>query len=89
MVIVLSILIGLIIASAFSAILVYATDLMPRHTGIVAGLFYGLSFGVAGLGSALFGWVADATSIQFVFEISTLLPLIGIIAVFLPKMKQN
>lgn len=84
----LTIVIGLVIASAFSAILVFATDLMPRHTGVVAGLFYGLSFGAAGIGSAFFGWVADRTSVELVFQISTLLPLMGIIAGFLPKMDK-
>jgi len=86
----LSVVIGIIIASAFSAILVFATDLMPHHTGIVAGLFYGLSFGAGGVGSALFGYVADSWGIDSVFKISTLLPLIGACAIFLPKMrKQN
>lgn len=84
-----SVVIGLIISSAFPAILVFATDLLPEHTGIVAGIFYGLSFGIAGLGSSVFGWVADKTSVQFVFQISTLLPFLGILAVFLPKMKRN
>ena len=76
-------------ASAFSAILVFASDLMPHNTGVVAGIFYGLSFGIAGIGSSFFGWLADQTSIQYVFEVSTLLPLLGIIAVFLPKMKKD
>lgn len=84
----LSVVIGLIISSAFSAILVFATDLMPNHTGIVAGLFYGLSFGIAGIGSSFFGWLADRTSVGFVFQVSTLLPFIGIVAAFLPKMKR-
>ncbi len=84
-----SIVIGLIISSAFSAILVYATDLLPTHTGIVAGIFYGLSFGIAGLGSSFFGWLADQTSILFIFKISTLLPLLGAIAVYLPKMRKE
>lgn len=87
--ILLSVAIGLIIASAFSAILVYATDLMPAHTGVVAGIFYGLSFGLGGLGSSFFGWLADRTSILFIFKVSTLLPLLGIIAVYLPKMKKE
>lgn len=87
--ILLSVAIGLIIASAFSAILVYATDLMPAHTGVVAGIFYGLSFGLGGLGSSFFGWLADQTGILFVFKVSTLLPLLGIIAVYLPKMKKE
>ncbi len=85
----LSVVIGIIIASAFSAILVYATELTPRHTGTIAGLFYGLSFGLGGLGSSFFGWLADQTSILFIFKISTLLPLLGIIAVYLPKMKKE
>ena len=87
--ILLSIIIGIIIASAFSAILVFATDLMPHHTGIVAGLFYGLSFGVGGVGSALFGYVADSWGIDSVLKISTLLPLIGVCAIFLPKMRRQ
>lgn len=87
--IILSAIIGLIIASAFSAILVYATDLMPNHIGTIAGIFYGLSFGLGGLGSTFFGWLADQTSILFVFKVSTLLPLLGIIAVYLPKMKRE
>ena len=84
-----AVVIGLIISSAFSAILVYATDLLPGRTGVVAGIFYGLSFGLAGLGSSFFGWLADQTSILFIFKISTLLPLLGIIAVYLPKMKKD
>lgn len=85
----LSIVIGMVMASAFSAIMVFATDLMPERTGVIAGIFYGLSFGIAGIGSSFFGWLADATSIQMVFEVSTLLPLMGILAVFLPKMRQQ
>ncbi len=85
----LTIVIGTIMASAFSAILVYATDLTPQHTGTIAGLFYGLSFGLAGLGSSFFGWLADQTSIFYIFKISTSLPLLGIIAFYLPKMKKE
>ena len=85
----LSIVIGIVMASAFSAILVYATDLMPYHTGTVAGIFYGLSFGLGGLGSSFFGWLADQTSILFIFKVSALLPLLGIIAIYLPKMKKE
>lgn len=87
--VILSIVISIIMASAFSAIMVFATDLMPENTGVIAGIFYGLSFGIAGIGSSFFGWLADRTSIQFIFEVSTLLPLLGIIAVFLPKMKKS
>lgn len=87
--IVLSILAGFIIASAFSAILVYATDLMPDKVGIIAGIFFGLMFGIGGLGSALFGWMADYTGIEFVFRVSTILPLIGGIAWFLPNLNGS
>ncbi len=86
-VIVLSVIIGLVIASAFSAIVVYATDLMPDKVGMVAGLFFGLMFGLGGIGSAFFGWLADMTSIEYIFRISSLLPLLGIIAGFLPNIK--
>ena len=87
--IVLSILAGFIIASAFSAILVYATDLMPDKVGMIAGIFFGLMFGIGGLGSALFGWMADYTGIEFVFSVSTILPLIGGIAWFLPNLNGS
>ncbi len=80
---------GVIISSAFASIVVYATELMPDKIGMVAGLFFGLSFGLGGLGSAFFGWLAEVTSIEFVFQVSTLLPFIGIIAVFLPDLKKN
>ena len=68
--------------------MVFATDLMPESTGSIAGIFYGLSFGFAGIGSSFFGWLADRSDMQFVFQVSTLLPLMGIIAVFLPKMHK-
>lgn len=77
---------GLIIASAFSSIVVYATDLMPdKKVGLIAGIFFGLMFGLGGLGSAFFGWLADKTSIEFIFQVSSYLPLLGIIAGFLPN----
>ncbi len=76
---------GLIIASAFSSIVVYATDLMPDKVGLIAGIFFGLMFGLGGLGSAFFGWLADKTSIEFIFKVSAYLPLLGIIAGFLPN----
>ena len=85
--IVMAVLSGLIIASAFSAIVVYATDLMPDKVGMVAGIFFGLMFGLGGIGSAFFGWLADLTSIEFIFEISTWLPLLGVIALFLPDVR--
>lgn len=76
---------GLIIASAFSSIVVYATDLMPDKVGLIAGIFFGLMFGLGGLGSAFFGWLADKTSIEFIFQVSSYLPVLGIIAGFLPN----
>lgn len=85
---VMAVLSGLIIASAFSAILVYATDLKPDKLGMVAGVFYGLMFGLGGIGSAFFGWLADLTSIDFIFKISTWLPLLGVVAVRLPNVRQ-
>ena len=80
---------GLVIASAFSAILVYATDLMPGKVGMISGVFFGLMFGLGGIGSAFFGWLADRTSIDFIFRVSAWLPLLGIIAGFLPDMKEK
>ena len=88
-VIVIATIIGLIIASAFSAIVVYATDLKPDKVGMVAGIFFGLMFGLGGIGSAFFGWLADVTSIDFIFKVSTWLPLLGIIAVMLPDIKPT
>ncbi|MDE5648025.1 MAG: MFS transporter [Muribaculaceae bacterium] len=88
MTIVLAVVIGLVISSAFSAILVFATELKPAHVGTIAGLFFGLSFGLGGIGAAFFGWLAEKTSIEFVFQVSTLLPLLGIVAAFLPDMRK-
>lgn len=85
--IVFAVLIGLIIASAFSAILVFATDLLPNKIGLVAGLFFGFMFGMGGIGSAVLGAIADDTSIGYVFKICAFLPLMGIITAFLPNLK--
>ena len=87
--IILSVIIGLVISSTFSAILVYATELMPGKVGMVAGIFFGLSFGLGGIGSAFFGWLADLTSVEYIFRISTLLPLLGIVAAFLPDIEHK
>ena len=87
--IMLAVLSGLIISSAFSAILVYATDLMPGRVGMIAGIFFGLTFGLGGIGSAFFGWLADLTSIDFIFHVCTLLPLLGIVAGLLPDIGQK
>ncbi|MFU1859435.1 MFS transporter [Sphingobacterium sp. CZ-UAM] len=86
---ILSILIGLIISSAFSAILVYATELIPGKVGMIAGLFFGLAFGMGGIGSALLGWLADKTSIEHVFDICAYLPLIGIATGLLPNIEHH
>lgn len=86
---VLSVIIGLVLASAFSAILVYATELLPGKVGLVAGLFFGFAFGMAGLGSAILGKLADMTSIEYVFQVCAFLPLIGIITGFLPNLETK
>ena len=87
--VIMSVLTGLIIASAFSAIVVYATDLKPDKMGMIAGVFFGLMFGLGGIGSAFFGWLADFTSIEFIFKVSTWLPILGIIAVWLPDVRPG
>jgi FSR family fosmidomycin resistance protein-like MFS transporter len=81
---VLSVVIGVVLSSAFSAILVYAQELMPHRVGLVSGLFFGLAFGMGGLGSALLGKLADHTSVIYVFNVCSYLPLIGLLTVFLP-----
>jgi len=86
---VLSIIIGTIMSSAFPAILVYAQELLPKKLGMVSGLFYGFAFGMGGLGSALLGNLADHTGIEYVYHICAYLPLIGIIAYFLPNLKKS
>ncbi|MFT3703944.1 MAG: MFS transporter [Agriterribacter sp.] len=80
---------GVIIASAFSAILVYAQELVPGKIGMVSGLFFGFAFGMGGLGSALLGLLADHTSVNFVFEVCAYLPLLGIVTVFLPDLRKT
>lgn len=81
---VLSAIIGVIIASAFSAIIVYAQQLVPNRVGMISGLFFGFAFGVAGVGAALLGMVADAKGILFVYHVCSFLPLLGLLTVFLP-----
>jgi FSR family fosmidomycin resistance protein-like MFS transporter len=85
---VLSVLIGVVLASAFSVILVYAQELVPGKVGLIAGLFFGFAFGIAGIGSVLLGVLADYTSIFFVFELCAWLPLLGLLTVFLPKVES-
>jgi FSR family fosmidomycin resistance protein-like MFS transporter len=86
---VLAVIIGIVIASAFSAILVFAQELMPGKVGMVSGLFFGFAFGMGGLGSAVLGYVADQASIEYVYKLSSFLPLIGIFTYFLPNMKKK
>ena len=81
--------IGLILSSAFSAILVYAQDLVPGKLGLVSGLFFGFAFGMGGIGSAVLGGLADHTSINFVFLVYSFLPLIGLLTAFLPDLNRQ
>jgi len=81
---VLTVIVGLVLASAFAAILVYAQDLAPGRIGAISGLFYGLAFGMGGIGAAVLGRLADLTSIDFVYRVCAFLPTIGLLAVFLP-----
>lgn len=85
--VVLSVPIGFILASAFSAMLVYAQELLPGRVGMISGLFFGLAFGIAAVGAALLGWIADLTSIGFVFHLCSFLPAIGLLTMFLPGTK--
>lgn len=85
--VVLSIVIGLVIASAFSAILVYAQELVPGNIGMISGVFFGFAFGMGGIGAAVLGEVADHTNIYFVYHICSYLPAIGILTAFLPNLK--
>ncbi len=86
---VLMIVIGVIISSAFPAIIVYAQELVPKKLGLVSGLFYGFAFGMGALGSALLGILADHTSIGYVYKICSFFPLMGIICYFLPNLKKK
>jgi FSR family fosmidomycin resistance protein-like MFS transporter len=86
---VLTVPIGLILASAFPAIVVYAQELMPGRTGTVAGLFFGFAFGMGGVGAAVLGKIADATSITFVYELCAFLPLLGLLAALLPNVERE
>ena len=86
---VLTVIIGLILASAFPAILVFAQELIPGKFGMISGLFYGFSFGMGGLGAAVLGKLADYWGIDTVYYICAFLPLLGIFAVFLPNISDN
>lgn len=86
---ILTVIIGFILASAFSAILVYAQELMPGRIGMVSGLFFGFAFGMGGLGAAVLGLVADHTNIELVYKICAFLPLLGILTIFLPDNRHK
>ncbi|MDF2518310.1 MAG: transporter [Sphingobacterium sp.] len=86
---ILIVIIGLILSSAFPAIIVYAQELLPRKLGMVSGLFYGFAFGMGGIGSAVLGWQADHTSIEFIYHLCSYLPLIGVVAYFLPNLQKT
>ncbi len=86
---VLSVIIGVILASAFSAILVFAQDLVPGKVGMISGLFFGFAFGMAGLGAAVLGIVADHTSITFVYQICAYMPVLGLLTYFLPNIENR
>ncbi len=86
---ILTVIIGFILASAFSAILVYAQELLPGRIGMVSGLFFGFAFGMGGLGAAVLGLLADHTSIDLVYKICAFLPLLGFLTIFLPDNRQK
>jgi FSR family fosmidomycin resistance protein-like MFS transporter len=86
---ILSVIIGLVLASAFPAIVVYGQELMPGRVGMVSGLFFGFAFGMAGLGAAILGETADLTSIRFVYQVCSVLPAVGLLAAFLPNLETS
>ncbi len=86
--VVLAVPIGLILSSAFSAIVVYAVELVPGKVGTISGLFFGFAFGMGGLGAAVLGWLADETSIQTVYQVCAFLPAIGLLTAFLPNLER-
>jgi FSR family fosmidomycin resistance protein-like MFS transporter len=86
---VLTVIIGLILASAFSAILVYAQELLPGKVGMISGIFFGFAFGMAGIAAAVLGSLADRTGIDFVYQICAFLPAIGLLTAFLPDLRSS
>jgi FSR family fosmidomycin resistance protein-like MFS transporter len=84
--IVLSIIIGIIFSSAFSAIVVFAQELMPGRIGMIAGIFFGFAFGSGGIAAAALGLLADVRGIEFVFQLTSYLPLLGLLTIFLPRL---
>lgn len=87
--IVLSFFVGLMLSSAFPAILLYAQELLPTKLGLVSGLFFGFAFGVAGVASAVLGNLADHTSIEYVYDVCAYMPLLGLVTFFLPNLKKR
>jgi FSR family fosmidomycin resistance protein-like MFS transporter len=86
---VLTVVIGLILSSAFSAILVYATELLPGNVGMIAGMFFGFAFGMGGIAAAVLGEVADHKGIEYVYQICAWLPAIGLLTAFLPDLHRR
>ena len=87
--IILLVLIGLILSSAFSAIIVFAQELVPHRAGMIAGLFFGLAFGVSAIGAAGLGALADHTGIEFIYKLCSILPAIGLLTVLLPNIERR
>ena len=85
---VLTVIIGLILASAFPAIVVFAQELVPGRTGMIAGIFFGFAFGMGGIAAAVLGVIADAKGIEYVYQICSYLPLMGLLTIFLPRMER-
>jgi FSR family fosmidomycin resistance protein-like MFS transporter len=85
---VLAVVIGIVMASAFPAIIVYAQELMPGRVGMIAGLFFGFAFGMGGIGAVLIGWIADLQGIQFAFQLTAFLPALGLLVAFLPNLER-
>jgi FSR family fosmidomycin resistance protein-like MFS transporter len=85
---ILTVVIGMVLASAFSAIIVFAQELVPGKVGTIAGLFFGFAFGIGGIGAAVLGTVADVKGIDYVFRACSFLPLLGVLTVFLPNIQS-
>ena len=85
---ILSVIIGIVFSSAFSAIVVFAQELVPGRVGMIAGIFFGFAFGIGGIAAAVLGALADVKGIDFVFQVTSYLPLLGLLTVFLPKMRR-
>lgn len=85
----LTVFIGFILASATPAIIVFAQELMPHRFGMISGIFFGFAFGIGGLGAAALGQVADIRGIDFVYQVCSFLPALGLLAVLLPKMPRH